>query len=95
MDIYHILPFMSAQDIGSILYQVIWPFVRSDYPSSEMPGSTATTTQAQDANAKQELETKCLGNMASLYKNRLTVLQPAPSWYIALEKEAMRIGITR
>lgn len=93
MDIYHILPFMSAQDVGSILYQVIWPYVRSEHPLSEIPGLTPATSQGENAKQKQELETKCLGSMISLYKNRLTVLQSAPSWQHALEKEAIRIGI--
>lgn len=94
VDIYHILPFMSAQDVGSILYQVIWPYVRSEHPLSEIPGLTPAISQGENAKPKQEeLETKCLGSMVSLYKNRLTVLQSAPSWQHALEKEAMRIGI--
>ncbi|CDS02907.1 hypothetical protein LRAMOSA00309 [Lichtheimia ramosa] len=92
MDIYHILPFMSAQDVGSVLYQVIWPFLRSDHSPLEIPGLEATT-QVEHTSPNQEMETKCLGNMISLYKNRLTVLQSAPSWHHALEQEAIRIGI--
>ncbi|KAG0183512.1 hypothetical protein DFQ28_010570 [Apophysomyces sp. BC1034] len=77
-----LFPFMSGQDIGDILHQVIWPYVRS-HPAPDIPGLSARTQEASRTDT--ELEAKCLKRLTSIYERRVKVLEVAPSWQEALQ----------
>lgn len=71
-------PFMSAQDIGNILYQTVWPYVRW---SSEIPGLGV----APEIESQLE-KTKCRARLEAIVQNRIQELKAAPGWQQALSE---------
>ncbi|KAI8636683.1 hypothetical protein BD408DRAFT_376494 [Parasitella parasitica] len=83
---YHVLPFMSAKDLGDILFQVIWYYLRH-HPSTtsrtHIPGIRPKT--AAVAINDEELNDKCFRRFMVICENRLKVLESIPSWHQALQ----------
>ncbi|KAI9470965.1 MAG: hypothetical protein EXX96DRAFT_373932 [Benjaminiella poitrasii] len=79
----HIFPFMSAKDLGDILFQVIWYYLRWNSSMGHIPGIKAPTpTEINDNNDK--LKKKCRKRLLAICENRLKILENAPSWHQAL-----------
>ncbi|CEP19966.1 hypothetical protein [Parasitella parasitica] len=83
---YHVLPFMSAKDLGDILFQVIWYYLRQ-HPSTtnraHIPGIRSNTTAVEIND--EELNDKCFKRLMTICENRLKVLESAPSWHQTLQ----------
>lgn len=81
---YHLFPFMSAKDMGDILFQVIWYYLRwhpSTNNNAKIPGIKATATLENDYS---ELEEKCRKRLLSICDNRLNFLENAAPWHQSL-----------
>ncbi|KAI7891780.1 uncharacterized protein EV154DRAFT_507174 [Mucor mucedo] len=79
---YHVLPFMSAKEVGDILYQVIWYYLRwSSSNANHIPGihKKLTTETNHD-----ELKEKCLKRLLGICEGRLKVLDHSPLWHASL-----------
>jgi hypothetical protein len=76
---------MSAKDLGDILFQVIWYYLRwhpSTSNQAHIPGiKTKTAVEIND----DELNEKCFKRLMSICENRLKVLESVPSWHRALQ----------
>ncbi|KAF7720960.1 hypothetical protein EC973_005673 [Apophysomyces ossiformis] len=87
-----LLPFMSGKDIGDILYQVIWPCVRSHYASG-IPGLSARAQEISRTDI--ELEAKGLRSLTIIYERRLKTLEIAPTWGNALKQVGDELNLGR
>lgn len=78
---YHVFPYMSAKDLGDILFQVIWYYLRwSSTNAGHIPGiKKITPTTNHD-----ELKDKCLKRLTSICEARLKVLQNSLLWHASL-----------
>jgi hypothetical protein len=75
---------MSAKDMGDILFQVIWYYLRwhpSTNNNTKIPGIKVTTTSDND---HAELEEKCKKRLLSICDQRLKVLENAAHWHQSL-----------
>lgn len=89
---YHVFPFMSAKDLGDILFQVIWYYLRwSTTNTSHIPGiKKVTSTTNHD-----ELKEKCQKRLTSICENRLKVLENAPLWHASLLEIISGFSVTK
>ncbi|KAG2235126.1 hypothetical protein INT48_006507 [Thamnidium elegans] len=78
---YHVFPFMSAKDLGDILFQVIWYYLRWSNTNINIPGIKKVVT----TNNNDELTDKCKKRLLNICENRLKVLASAPSWHTSLK----------
>lgn len=72
---YRLFPFLSAKELGDMLYQVIWSYVRH---STNIPGIHKTEDK--------QLVEKCKETMLSICQHRLKILEKTPSWHQALQQ---------
>ncbi|CEG70828.1 hypothetical protein RMATCC62417_06653 [Rhizopus microsporus] len=72
---YRLFPFLSAKELGDLLYQVIWSYVRH---STNIPGIHKTEDK--------QLVEKCKETMLSICQHRLKILEKTPSWHQALQQ---------
>jgi hypothetical protein len=76
---------MSAKDMGDILFQVIWYYLRwhpSTNNNAKIPGIKAATMSENDNNT--ELDEKCRKRLLSICDSRLKVLENAAPWHQSL-----------
>lgn len=93
VDAYQVLPFMSAKDLGDILFQVVWYYLRWHPATSnqaQIPGIKAKTTV--EAIDDDELKDKCFKRLLSICENRLKLLESVPSWHQALQNVVSTLG---
>lgn len=72
---------MSAKDLGDILFQVIWYYLRWSTTNANIPGIKKVVTTTNN----DELIEKCKKRLLSICENRLKVLSNAPSWHDTLK----------
>ncbi|KAI8884347.1 hypothetical protein K501DRAFT_247853 [Backusella circina FSU 941] len=88
---YHLFPFMSAQDLGDILHQVVWYYIRWHPSSSVIPGIGAKVTES---NPKEiELVETCRKRLYAIYSRRFQMLERAPLWQESLKDIATQLGL--
>ncbi|KAI8381292.1 uncharacterized protein BYT42DRAFT_613082 [Radiomyces spectabilis] len=87
--IYHLFPYMSGKDLGELLYKSIWPFVRCQSASQEIPGLAAPGAPAPN----QDIIDKCLVAMTTIYQRRLAHLAKVPAWYTMLQQVGKELQI--
>ncbi|KAK4514590.1 uncharacterized protein ATC70_002189 [Mucor velutinosus] len=93
VDAYQVFPFMSAKDLGDILFQVVWYYLRWHPATSnraQIPGIKAKTT-VESIN-DNELREKCFKRLMSICENRLKLLKSVPSWHQALQDVVSTLG---
>ncbi|EPB86854.1 hypothetical protein HMPREF1544_06379 [Mucor circinelloides 1006PhL] len=86
VDAYRVFPFMSAKDLGDILFQVVWYYLRWHPATSnqaQIPGIKAKTTV--EVINDNELNEKCFKRLMSICESRLKLLESVPSWHQALQ----------
>ncbi|CAO3655497.1 unnamed protein product [Mucor hiemalis] len=79
---YHVFPFMSAKDLGDILLQVIWYYLRWSNPNTtHIPGikKIVSSTETED------LKEKCKKRLLKICERRLKLLESSPAWHEALK----------
>jgi len=77
---------MSAKDLGDILFQVVWYYLRWHPATSnqaQIPGIKAKTTV--EVINDNELNEKCFKRLMSICESRLKLLESVPSWHQALQ----------
>lgn len=72
---------MSAKEVGDILFQVIWYYLRWSSSTNQIPGIHKTFT---DQTNHDELKGKCLKRLLGICEGRLKVLQESPLWHASL-----------
>jgi hypothetical protein len=88
---YRLFPFMSAKDLGNLLHQVIWHYIRWHPSSSVIPGIGAQVTQT---NPKEvELVETCRKRLYAIYSRRYQILERAPLWQQSLKDIATQLGL--
>ncbi|RCH95702.1 hypothetical protein CU098_009302, partial [Rhizopus stolonifer] len=76
-----LFPFMSAKDLGDILFRMIWDYL-SWQSAQHIPGITQHMSP-QDQEARMDKYRK---TMLAMCQQRLVVLEKAPQWHQALSK---------
>ncbi|KAI7903443.1 uncharacterized protein BX663DRAFT_506527 [Cokeromyces recurvatus] len=80
---YQVFPFLSAKDLGDVLFKVIWHYLRWQSSLGHIPGIKATAASLK-VNNDEELKKKCKKRLLTICENRLGVLENAPSWHQTL-----------
>jgi hypothetical protein len=82
---------MSAKDLGDILFQVIWYYIRwSSSNSTHIPGINIVATPTN----LDELQEKCKKRLSAICESRLKVLENAPSWHSSLESIMSKLELS-
>ncbi|KAI7850060.1 hypothetical protein BDC45DRAFT_263348 [Circinella umbellata] len=92
-DVYKLFPFMSARELGVILYQAVWPFIRGHRTVSDIPGLGTSGPSKSSAKQDIELETKCKLHLSTIYQERLQVLDSAPTWQEAFKQIGSKLAL--
>lgn len=88
VDSYHIFPYMSAKDLGDILFQVIWYYLRESSSNSiHIPGIKKVDTPTNLA----DLQEKCKKRLSTICEGRLKVLESSRSWHSSLEAIMLKL----
>lgn len=87
-----LLPFMSAQNIGDILYRTIWPCIRSQLVVMDIPG-LAPTAASENTEEKQALESKCKDRLSAICRQRSSVLAASLPWKQCLDNIVKEMGL--
>ncbi|KAI9276960.1 hypothetical protein BDA99DRAFT_494530 [Phascolomyces articulosus] len=91
-DVYKLFPFMSARELGIVLYQTIWPFIRGHRTVSGIPG-LGTSGPSKTSKKELELEAKCKKQLSSIYQERLKMLESAPNWKQAFQQIGLELTL--
>lgn len=87
---YHVFPFMSAKDLGDILLQVIWYYLRRSNPNTNhIPGikKIVSSTETED------LKEKCKKRLSKICERRLKLLESSPAWHDALKSTLSKLDL--
>ncbi|ORX61582.1 hypothetical protein DM01DRAFT_1125400 [Hesseltinella vesiculosa] len=77
-----LFPFLSSQELGQVLYRVMWPLVRNCYKNpTEQWTTPSTETEA------------LLGKVKEICHARLSALERSPTWQAALKEVVISLGI--
>lgn len=93
VDCSRLLPFMSAQNVGDILYKAIWPCVRSQLIVMDIPSLAATATSRTTEEEKQALESECKSRLSVICQQRSSALASALPWQQALDNICKEMGL--
>jgi hypothetical protein len=90
---YQVFPFLSAYDLGEVLFQVAWQFLRW-HPSLNhninIPGIKSTV---MPADSQEELSNKCKRKLMTIINNRLEILKAVPSWHKGLSDIVSQLNL--